>query len=193
VTTPTGSIFGRLFGWLKGQPGTTARSPAAPKGAKPAKSGKSAFDERLVAADRDEDVTVRDGSDDVTIMEARARAARAAQPPPNEFRYNPNLKAALPVTPDAAAEAVKRVAGEIATRLKVADVPLEFESGALENLKVSVRGSARALDVALSNAPAAKLEALRAQARIFDRALEAAGLKLHHLDGVPPPSSAASS
>src|SRR5579871_2600191 len=109
-------MFRRFLNWLTGKPPPPRREPA------PAKGGtrpKARFDEKLVGA-VDDDKTIRDKSDDVTIKERGAQAAPSPSPAPAGFRFNPNLMAAMP----AGDPRLSALAKEIAERSQ--QVPMAF-------------------------------------------------------------------
>ena len=181
MIAPSGGLFGKFLGWLRGGPRPATPKPP-PHAAK--RPGGRTFDERLV--DDDDERTVRDASEDVTIREKgrEKERARPNEEPPEGFRYNPNLNAAIPVQEQAInAERARVVAEEVLKRLRVATPPLDFDSQAMTGLRVKVTGDDKQVTVALLGPEARSLAGIRAHTAEIETAFRAHGVLLTALEG----------
>ena len=142
-------IFRKLVGWLRDR---REESPAERAGRASPKKARQAFGKKLNAAPPDDDErTVRDSSDEQTVMEGAERGPRDEDGAPAGFRFNPALMAAMPVGADApsAAERLAQVADEIASHLEprgaASPLPTDYRSDVLANCFFRLSGSRAAL------------------------------------------------
>jgi hypothetical protein len=174
VTPPFDRLWERLRTWFqRPPPAAPEKEPSEPSlSFTSARSPDDPIDEKLVEL-ADEERTMLDGAEDITIEDpAMQKPRKAPQAPPDGFRFHPTLKVAIR---DVDSGKLAALAKEIAEQVRSQSLPFEFESRTFAGLTVALEDSAGRVKVALKGKDK---EAVVARSKVLWAAMSAQGVLL---------------